>query len=93
MCWEYLSSSEPRARKQYTCGLCGLPIKRGVKHVVINGKVYGDFVSDRRHAVCNEVLSSVLQYGDLYGGDEFCFQEELGLPLLKTMGARNAIRT
>lgn len=53
MSWTCLRSEEVRSRKQYTCCLCGLRIRKCAKHLVVAGVYDGEFITDRRHAVCN----------------------------------------
>ena len=53
MSWKCLCESEVRGKKQYPCCLCGLHIRKGAKHLVVCGIYDGEFVPDRRHAVCN----------------------------------------
>jgi hypothetical protein len=85
MSWTYLSSSHPKARKEYRCGLCGLRIRKGSRHLVISGNMDGEFVSERRHEVCASATDEwdEMDWETRSTGDEPEFRRyELGLPLI-----------
>ncbi len=84
MSWTCLRSKEVRGRKQYTCCLCGLRIRKGAKHLAVCGVYDGEFVSDRRHAVC----SAATRHWDDLDWDTFddqaAFREfELGIKAVR----------
>ncbi len=82
MGWICLSASHPKARKVYRCGLCGLRIRKGARHLLISGKMDGDFVSERRHEVCAAATDDWDEM-DWETGEEAEFRHySLGLPLI-----------
>ncbi len=64
-----LSTTEPVARKDYTCEVCNGAIRRGVRHVVCTGIYEGDFHSSRLHSNCHQDCldyASHMDYGESY---------------------------
>lgn len=60
MNWLWLGDSEPVARKDYQCGLCGEAILQGEKHVKRAGLDDGHFTSFRMHCECEEAFQNAL---------------------------------
>lgn len=50
----FTDTTEPKARKQYICYLCGRPIEKGEKHRKHVGSYWGDFYSMRVHLACDK---------------------------------------
>jgi hypothetical protein len=55
MCWKHLNDTTPKARKEYSCHLCGLPIAVGTVHVARRGVYDGEAVTCRMHSDCETV--------------------------------------
>ena len=54
MSWTHFSDTLPKARKEYPCHLCGLPIAKGDKHCARRGACDGDVVTQRMHIACEK---------------------------------------
>jgi hypothetical protein len=52
MSWAFVTTTNPVARKEYTCIWCGQKILKGEKHRKVDGVFDGDFQSDRFHPEC-----------------------------------------
>lgn len=83
MTWRHLKDETPRARRRYICGLCGLRIRKGARHVLRHGIDRGEgYTAFRMHAVC-ESLSRKWDADDWECHDDYEFRRwELQLPLL-----------
>jgi hypothetical protein len=75
MCWTHLNDTRPKARKKYTCHLCGLPVPVGQVHVARRGVSEGAPVTVRMHADCEEVTHGWRDY-EWETFDEWDFREE-----------------
>lgn len=82
MSWKHIEDTEPRGRKQYTCDLCGLRIRKGAKHVRRVGVSFGRLYTGRYHAVCEAATHDWDEY-EFECHNTGSFQRyELRLPLL-----------
>lgn len=50
----FIGTTEPKARKQHRCYLCGRLIEKGEKHRKHVGTYDGDFYSMRNHFDCDK---------------------------------------
>lgn len=60
MSLEFYRWSEPTARKEYRCELCGDKIAKGEKHIRECGKYDGDLFDIRNHVLCREFVKTYL---------------------------------
>ena len=75
--YTHISDTMPKARKPYTCGLCGLSIQAGEKHVARRSVIDGEMRTARMHTKCEEVTQSwPSEYWELEI-DTFEFRKEL----------------
>ena len=79
MSWTHLSDTEPRARREYRCCLCGLRIRQNARHVARRGVLDDKPVTTRMHAVCEDAASEWEEEG-WECLDQLAFrQHELGM--------------
>lgn len=76
MSWTHFSDTKPKARKDYRCYLCGLPILKGEEHLVRRGVSEGQLVACRMHEAC-ENLTRQWDEDDWIYHDESEFRSEL----------------
>ena len=55
---EFLTMTQPKARKQHKCYLCNYPIVYGERYVRFSGKYDGEFFDNCYHAECDELIDS-----------------------------------
>ena len=55
---EFWNSTTPKARKDYTCGLCGWTILKGEKYHRWCGKYDGDMFDDKQHLTCRNIINA-----------------------------------
>lgn len=82
---DFINTRSVRGRKQHTCDLCGLRIRRGVRHVVGSGVFDGRPFRVRYHAVCHAKTAGwdECDWECAAGNEaEFC-KYDLKLPLLQ----------
>lgn len=53
--WHHVRDTEPRARKEHKCWLCGFRIRKGAKHIHRFGFYDGAPTTMRMHGVCHSV--------------------------------------
>lgn len=75
MSWHHLSDTLPRARKDYRCYLCELPIVKGQIHVFRSGITDDGPNSFRMHCECRD-LSSEWLISDWESHDPAAFRED-----------------
>ncbi len=89
---DFCEYREVRGRKQYRCGLCGLRIRRGAKHVYVASQHDGTFSTERYHAVCSHIANDTwdaMDWDSRSYGDEPNFRRfNLQLPLLRSQSER-----
>lgn len=64
MSYQFLSSSRPRARKDYDCIWCRDKITAGEQHFHNVSKYCGDLQDDRYHAECFLVAEKYFRTGE-----------------------------
>jgi hypothetical protein len=78
-----LSTKEVRSSKERRCCLCGLIIRKRAKHVQQACVSYGDFYSNRYHAVCFHIACVSYADDEWESHDDSCFRQyDLKLPLI-----------
>ena len=55
MSWTHLGDTWPKARKNYRCELCALPIPKAAEYVARCGVSAGELVTFRMHVDCEKV--------------------------------------
>lgn len=76
MYWVHLNESEPIARKDHICDLCGLKIHKGEKHVSRSGVGDNGIVRMHMHPRC-EAITKDWKDDDWLYHDEWEFRQEL----------------
>lgn len=64
MGWEWISETEPRARKGHRCVWCGELVKVGERYARITGTYYGCFQNDAYHCECNDAAKRYFSESD-----------------------------
>jgi len=73
--YQFIKDTTPTARKDHYCGLCGLMILKGEKHVKRVGVGEGGFGDFRMHTEC-EVVTHTWSYDCWESLDEYEFRDE-----------------
>lgn len=53
--WTHFNDTRPKARKQYICSLCELPIPAETIHVARRGESEGEVATHRMHLDCEQM--------------------------------------
>lgn len=77
MSWHHIEDTQPKARKDYDCELCGQPIPVGTKHVARSGIVESKGpITIRLHIDCEHYTSvNLWDDGDWECTDTSAFSE------------------
>jgi hypothetical protein len=59
---EFFTATEPTARKQHICDLCGRPINVGEKYSRFEGKADGEMFCTKNHLFCADVIERYCQW-------------------------------
>jgi hypothetical protein len=73
--WTHLSDTRRKAKRKYTCLLCGLPIHVGELHTYRCGVDDGYFSSDRMHIECDDYTHKRWDIFDWESFSPGCYQE------------------
>lgn len=76
MPYEHLNDTNPKARKNYRCVLCGLVIAKGELHVARRGVFDGEAFTQRMHTDCETVTQDWLAEDWENRSDELEFRQE-----------------
>lgn len=76
MSWTHLSDTKPKARKDYRCLLCELPIPKGTVHVARRGIDDSGLCTTRMHTAC-ELVSKDWGIEEWENQDPYEFRREL----------------
>lgn len=64
--WRHLNDTEPRARRDHPCYLCGLPIQKGERYVCRRGVSDRELVTCRMHRECQRLSRDWDEWDWLY---------------------------
>ena len=74
---EFFTITEPKARKQYLCDLCGGEITRGQKYTRYSMKYDGDMFDYKYHLSCKAIIDEYCTRNEEYEYDDDSISEWL----------------